>query len=192
MIASLSGRVAHIDESGLTLEISGVGLRVSVPLPLLQEAQVGQSLFVHTYLVVRENELSLYGFPSLEARQLFTLLLSVDRVGPRLALAILSKLSPGALRSAVLGADSSVIARVPGVGAKTAQKILLQLADKVQPGEGDAVAWERQTSDSDLLAALTGLGYSLVEAQTALQSLPEEAPDDLEEKLKLALRYFGR
>lgn len=192
MIASLSGRVAHIDESGLTLEISGVGLRVSVPLTLLQETQVGQSLFVHTYLVVRENELSLYGFPSLEARQLFTLLLSVDRVGPRLALAILSKLSPGALRSAVLAGDSSLIAKVPGVGAKTAQKILLQLADKVQPGEGDAIAWERQTSDSDLLAALTGLGYSVVEAQTALQSLPEDAPDDLEEKLKLALRYFGR
>ncbi|MCW5876429.1 MAG: Holliday junction branch migration protein RuvA [Anaerolineales bacterium] len=192
MIASLSGRVAQIDESGLVLELSGVGYRVSVPTPLLEEAQVGQTLFVHTHLVVRENELSLYGFATLEARQLFSLLLGVDRVGPRLALALLSRLAPAALRAAVLAGDSAMIAKVPGVGAKTAQKIVLHLADKVQPGEGDTAAWERQTSDSDLLAALTGLGYSVVEAQTALQSLPEDAPDDLEERLKLALRYFGR
>lgn len=190
MISSLSGRVAHIDDTSLTLELSGVGFKVSVPRPLLQEAHVGQVLSLQTYLVVRENELSLYGFSTLEARNLFVLLLGVDRVGPRLALALLSHLSPAALRAAVTSGQSSVISKVPGVGSKTAQKILLHLTDRVLPGDGDEAALKLQTSDGDLLEALTGLGYSVVEAQTALQSLPKDAPEELEERLKLALRYF--
>jgi Holliday junction DNA helicase RuvA len=192
MISSLSGRVAHLDETSLTLEISGVGFKVSVPKPLLQEAHVGQILSLHTYLVVREQELSLYGFPSLESRDLFVLLLGVDRVGPRLALALLSNLTPAALRAAVTSGQSTVISKVPGVGSKTAQKILLHLADRVLPAEGDLAALQRKTSDGDLLEALTGLGYSVVEAQASLQSLPKDAPDDLEERLKLALKYLGR
>src|SRR3990172_5825751 len=192
MIASLSGRVAHLDETSLTLEISGVGLKVSVPKPLLQEAHVGQILSLHTYLVVRENELSLYGFPSLESRDLFVLLLGVDRVGPRLALALLSHLTPAAPRAAVANGHGAVISKVPGVGSKTAQKILLHLADRVLPAEGDELALQRQTGDGDLLEALTGLGYSVVEAQASLQSIPKDAPVELEERLKLALKYLGK
>ncbi|MEX1249038.1 MAG: Holliday junction branch migration protein RuvA [Anaerolineales bacterium] len=190
MISSLSGRVAHIDETSLTLELSGVGFKVSVPRPLLQGAHVGQILSLHTHLVVRENDLSLYGFATMEARSLFVLLLGVDRVGPKLALNILSNLTPAALRAAVAGGQSSVISKVPGVGSKTAQKILLHLTDRVLAAEGDEAALQRQTSDGDLLEALTGLGYSVVEAQAALQSLPKDAPVELEERLKLALQYF--
>src|SRR3989304_4504875 len=98
MIASLSGRVTHLDENSLTLEISGVGFKVSVPKPLLQDAHVGQILSLHTYLVVRENELSLYGFPSLESRNLFVLLLGVDRVGARLGAGALPTPPPGGPR----------------------------------------------------------------------------------------------
>jgi len=192
MIASLSGRVTHLDENSLTLEISGVGFKVSVPKPLLQDAHVGQILSLHTYLVVRENELSLYGFPSLESRNLFVLLLGVDRVGPRLALALLSNLTPAALRAAVATGHSAVISKVPGVGSKTAQKILLHLADRVLPAEGDELALQRQTSDGDLLEALTGLGYSVVEAQASLRSIPKDAPVELEERLKLALKYLSK
>jgi len=192
MIASLSGRVTHLDENSLTLEISGVGFKVSVPKPLLQDAHVGQILSLHTYLVVRENELSLYGFPSLESRDLFVLLLGVDRVGPRLALALLSNLTPAALRAAVVNGHSAVISKVPGVGSKTAQKILLHLADRVLPAEGDELALQRQTGDGDLLEALTGLGYSVVEAQASLQSIPKDAPVELEERLKLALKYLSK
>lgn len=191
MISSLSGRVAHIDESSLTLELSGVGFKVNVPRPLLNEAHVGQVLSLHTYLVVRENELSLYGFATIDARELFTLLLGVDRVGPKLALALLSHLSPAALRAAVTSGMSAPISKVPGVGSKTAQKILLHLTDRVLPGDGDAAALQLQTSDGDVLEALTGLGYSVPEAQAALQALPKDAPAELEERLKLALKYFG-
>ena len=190
MISSLSGRVTHVDESSLTLEISGVGFKVSVPRPLLAEAHVGQVLSLHTYLVVRENELSLYGFVSMVARNLFVTLLGVDRVGPRLALALLSYLTPAALRAAVLSGQSSVLGKVPGVGSKTAQKIILHLTDRLSPVEGDESALQIQTSDGELLEALTGLGYTVVESQAALQSIPKDAPVELEERLKIALRYF--
>jgi Holliday junction DNA helicase RuvA len=190
MIASLSGRVSHIDDTSLTLEISGVGFKVAVPKPLLAEVHVGQVLSLNTYLVVRENELSLYGFPTLESRNLFIELIGVDRVGPKLALAILSNLTPAALRAAVLAGQSAVISRVPGVGTKTAQKIVLHLADRISPEAGDESALQLQTSDADLLEALTGLGYSVVESQAALQSIPKDAPAELEERLKIALRYF--
>jgi Holliday junction DNA helicase RuvA len=192
MIASLSGRVAQIDETSLTLEISGMGFKVSVPKPMLLEAHIGQILSLHTYLVVRENELSLYGFPSQEGRNLFVLLLGVDRVGPRLALALLSSLTPAALRAAVSSGQSSILGKVPGVGSKTAQKILLHLTDRVLPAEGDQQALQLQASDGDLLEALTGLGYSVVEAQATLQSLPKDAPVELEERLKLALKYLSK
>ena len=139
---------------------------------------------------MRENELSLYGFPTMEARNLFVTLLGVDRVGPRLALAMLSHLTPAALRAAVLSGQSSVLGRVPGVGSKTAQKIVLHLADRLALVDGDESALQLQTSDTELLEALTGLGYTVVESQAALQSIPKDAPAELEERLKLALRYF--
>ena len=191
MISSLSGRVAHIEENSLTLEISGLGFKVNVPRPLLQEAHIGQVLSLSTYLVVRENELSLYGFPTMETRDLFILLIGVDRVGPRLALNILSHLSTANLRAAVTGGQSAVLSKVPGVGSKTAQKILLHLTDRIQPVDGDGYLTAMQIGDGELLEALTGLGYSVVEAQAALQSLPANAPEALEERLKLALRYFS-
>jgi Holliday junction DNA helicase RuvA len=190
MISSLSGRVTQVGEGSLVLEISGVGFKVSVPRPLLAEAQSGQTLTLHTYLVVRENELSLYGFPTIEARDTFSLLLGVERVGPKLALAILSGISVANLRAAVMGGQSGVLAKVPGVGSKTAQKIVLHLADRILPMEGEASFVAVEPSDGDVLDALTNLGYSVVEAQAALQSLPKDAPADVEERLKLALRYF--
>lgn len=191
MISSLSGRVTNIAESNLTLEISGVGFKVNAPRPLLAEAHIGQVLSLYTYLVVRENELSLYGFPTMEARDSFVLLLGVERVGPKLALAILSQLNVASLRAAVLGGQSAVLAKVSGVGSKTAQKIVLHLSDRLLPMAGNGQVATLQAGDSDLLEALTGLGYSVIEAQAALQSLPKDASGDVEERLKLALRYFN-
>jgi Holliday junction DNA helicase RuvA len=191
MISSLSGRVTHVADGSLTLEISGVGFKVAVPRPLLAEAQSGQVLTLHTYLVVRENELSLYGFPSMEARDTFVLLLGVERVGPKLALSILSNLSVASLRAAVMNGQSAVLSKVSGVGSKTAQKIVLDLASKVLPMDGESAdAIITPAADTDLLEALTGLGYSVVEAQAAVQSVPKDASTDIEERLKLALQYF--
>ncbi|MQC27090.1 MAG: Holliday junction branch migration protein RuvA [Chloroflexi bacterium] len=191
MISSLTGRVTHIAGTNLTLEIGGVGLLVNAPAPLLAEAQTGHTLSLSTYLVVRENELSLYGFATHEARQLFTHLIGVNGIGPRLALAILSTLNVATIRSAVSAGQSSVLSQVPGVGNKTAQKIVLHLADRIGPVDGVAEFGEMVPGDSDLLEALTSLGYSVVEAQSAMQAIPAGASEALEDRLKLALAYFN-
>ncbi|MBX3005626.1 MAG: Holliday junction branch migration protein RuvA [Anaerolineales bacterium] len=192
MIASLAGRITHVGDNHLVIELAGLGFKVHVPRGVLAEAQTGQTLSLHTYLVVRENELSLYGFPTPEAREMFTLLIGVERVGPKLGLAILSALSVANLRAAVLGGQSAVLGKVPGVGSKTAQKIVLHLADRILPLAGEANLPAAQPADGDLLDALLALGYSVVEAQAAIQSLPADGATDVEERLKLALRYFKK
>jgi Holliday junction DNA helicase RuvA len=191
MIASLNGRVVEKDGQSLVLEIGGVGLQVNVPAALLAEAQVGKMLALHTYLVVRETELTLYGFSSREARHFFTLLLGVSGVGPRIALAAISALDIDTMRRAVVSQTADVFASVPGIGKKTAQSILLHLQDKITAAEGLELAVSLEGVDSEVLAALTTLGYSVVEAQSALQAIPPDAPQELEERLRLALGYFG-
>ncbi|MBI3158984.1 MAG: Holliday junction branch migration protein RuvA [Chloroflexi bacterium] len=192
MIASLSGRILDIEPNGLVVEVGGVGLLVHVPKSVRAEAQRGQSLFLHTRLIVRENELALYGFPTREEREFYDLLLGVNGVGPRLALSVLSTLNPAAIRRAVVNEQTEVFGRVPGVGKKTAQKIALHLQDKIAAVDGLEPIAALDDADTQVLEALTGMGFSVVEAQAALQIIPKDAPDDVEERLRLALGYFNR
>jgi Holliday junction DNA helicase RuvA len=183
--------VQEINPDSIVIEVGGVGLLVYVPAPLRSSLRPGESVSLHTYLVVRQDALSLYGFESKEGREYFTLLLGVNGVGPRLALSVLSALSTDAIRRAVFHEQDEVFARVPGVGRKTAQKILLHLQDRI-PGEAGLEPVARMSEvDGEVLGALTALGYSVVEAQSALQMIPRDAPPDVEERLRLALQYFG-
>lgn len=191
MIASLNGKVVEQLGDSLVVEVGGVGLQVYVPAAIRQQARVGEGIFLHTYLVVRQDALMLFGFESGEEREFFLLLLEVNGVGPRLALSILSVLSPDAIRRAVFHEQADVFSRAPGVGKKTAQKILLQLQDRLPPASGLEPASMLTDLDTEILAALTSLGYSVVEAQAALQSIPRETPQDLEIRLRQALQYFG-
>jgi len=193
MIALLEGSVAHKEEGRLILQVGAVGVWVFVPRQLAEQAKIGQALALHTHLVVREDSLSLYGFATAEERDLFVLLLGVNGVGPRLALSVISTLSPSALRRAVFQEQPEIIGRVPGVGKRTAQKILLHLQGRITPQEDlvDAVA-DLAEVDTEVLDALVALGYSVVEAQSALQSIPKDAPQDVEERLRLALQYFSK
>ena len=191
MIASLNGHIRDIDGDGVVVEVGGVGLLVHVPAPQRADMQVGKLVSLHTYLVVRENELTLYGFETKEEREFFVLLLGVNGVGPRLALAVLSTLNPNAIRRAVFNEQPEVFSRVPGVGKKTAQKIALHLQDRISTVEGLEPIAEMEGVDTEVLAALTALGYSVVEAQAALQTIPKDAPEDVEERLRLALGYFS-
>ncbi len=118
-------------------------------------------------------------------------MLSVDGVGPKLALSMLSVLTPDAIRRMVYQQQPDLFTHVPGVGKKTAQKIYLQLQDRLPASAGFEGYSQTSEVDSEILAALTTLGYSVVEAQQALQSIPRDAPQDAEERLRLALRYFG-
>jgi Holliday junction DNA helicase RuvA len=189
LIASLRGIVQHIGEDELVIEMGGVGLRVSIPHSVMDDVVLGKPLFLLTELVVRESSLSLYGFGSADQRDLFDLLMQVSGVGPRLALAILSTLSVDVIKSAVVNDQSDVLTRVPGVGGKTADKIIFFLKDRLKaPLEAVGIP---SGVDTEVLGVLTTLGYSLVEAQSAIQSIPEDASEDVEERVKLALSYFA-
>ncbi len=190
MIASLRGEITQIEENAVILEVSGVGMRVYVPKLLISRYKVGEIVLLQTHLVVRENDLSLYGFETSSDRQLFLTLLGVDGVGPKLALSVLSTLTIDAVQRAVFSEEPDLLSRVPGVGKKTAQKMQLYLKDRLKPATGLDKFSAMSDTDAEVLAALTSLGYSVVEAQTALQSLPKDAPNDVEEKLRLALGYF--
>ncbi len=192
MIAFLEGTLAARHEDRLTVQSGAVGLWVFVPRPLAERLAVGQPVALHTHLVVREDALTLYGFETAEARDLFILLLGVNGVGPRLALAILSALTPAALRRAVFQEQADVFRRVPGVGKKTAQKIVLHLQDRLRPEDTLTAVAALPDADGEVLEALIALGYSVVEAQTAIQSLPGDAPPDVETRLRLALQSLSR
>ena len=127
MIASLRGEISSILDDSLVIEVGGVGLRVFVPAVVQARSMLAEKIMVHTYLVVREDSLTLYGFQTVQERDIFTMLLGVNGVGPKVALSILSTMSVDAVRNAVLGEQADLFARVPGVGKKTAQKIVLHL-----------------------------------------------------------------
>jgi Holliday junction DNA helicase RuvA len=190
MIATLRGEISQIEDTSLVVEVGGVGLRVFVPAPLRGRVKAGEAVFLFTHLVVREDALILYGFESQGDRELFNILLGVDGVGPKVALSVLSTMTLDAIQRAVFAEEPDVLSRVPGVGKKTAQKMALHLKDKLKPGDGLSKLAVISDTDSEVLAALTALGYSVVEAQAAIQSIPKDSPDDTGERLRLALGYF--
>lgn len=192
MIASLTGTLVSIGKDSIVVQVGGVGLRVFVPRVLLDDREaIGQEVVLFTHLHVRENELALYGFRVEEELELFRLLQTVPGIGPRAALTILSALPSDQLRSAIAHGDEAALARVKGIGPKTAKKLVADLKDKVAAVEGGPTPSFPTISeaDVDLIAALTGLGYSVAEAQDAIRHLPRE-PLPFEEKVRLALLYF--
>jgi Holliday junction DNA helicase RuvA len=191
MISSLLGELQQKEDNALVVAVGGVGLRVAVPKGLAERLNVGEQIFLHTHLIVRENDLSLYGFESAEDRKLFTTLLGVDGVGPKVALSVLSTLTIDAIQRAIFSDEPEVLSRVPGVGKKTAQKIALYLKDRLKPADALSRVAAMSDADSEVLAALTSLGYSVVEAQSAIQSIAKDASQDVEERLRIALQYFG-
>ena len=190
MIATLRGEVSQIEDNAIIVEVGGVGLRVFVPAPLRTRLKSGDGLMLYTHLVVREDAWSLYGFESQSDRELFNILLGVDGVGPKVALSVLSSMTIDAIQRAVFADEGDLLSRVPGVGKKTAQKMALHLKDKLKPTDALARVAAMADYDSEVLAALTALGYSVVEAQAAIQSIPKDSSEDTGERLRLALGYF--
>jgi Holliday junction DNA helicase RuvA len=191
VIASLEGTVAAVGSNYVVVTVGGVGFRVYVPENVLHRVG-GPSAHVRlfTHLYVRENELALYGCITQEELEVFHMLLGVSGIGPKMALMTLSVLSPERLRAAIANEQVDVLAQVPGLGPKTARRVIFQLKDKLALGPLGA-APPLTDQDAEVIAALTALGYSIVEAQTALQSLPRDPELSLEERVRLALAYFG-
>ncbi len=183
MISSLRGTVVARTLDGVVVDVNGVGYRVQTTLRALRKAQGKGEITLDTYLHVREDALQLYGFAEPAERELFEYFLSVSGVGPKVALAILSGSTPADLRRAIALEDTTRFVAIPGIGKKTAERVVLELKEKI--GALEAVDAPREL---ELVArdALVELGYSLVEAERALASTDPEA--EPEERVRQALR----
>jgi Holliday junction DNA helicase RuvA len=175
----------------LVVQVGGLGFRVYVPTTVLDKVDgVGRAVELVTHLHVRENELSLYGFATEDELSLFELLLGVSGVGPKVALATLSTVSPQTLRQAVMREEKGVLSRVPGIGPKTARAIVFHLRDKLAAVSAEEVPLMTD-QDAEVISALTALGFSVVEAQAALQNVPRDEDMALEERVRQALAYLA-
>jgi len=186
VITTIEGRLSEAGVDWVDVIVGGgVGLRVSVPTALIERVGVvGDIVKLHTSLQVKEDSLDLYGFPAPEGRKTFEALLGVNGVGPRVALSILSRLTPEQLAVAVASQDASVFKGVSGVGARIAERIILELKGKLTT---EITTSATTSTESEVIEALTALGYSTTEVSVAVNAIPIEDELSFEEKLRIAL-----
>lgn len=191
MIAALRGEVLGKSKDAVVLRVGGgMGYRVQMPTLFLAEAKVGQELFCYTHLAIRKQQWNFFGFKTYEEMELFELLITVQKVGPRVGLAALSTMKQQALASAIASGRAEVLTRIPGIGLKTAKRIILDLKEKVGDYAGDMViAAERD--DKEAISALMALAYTKTEALAALKEVPGTNLE-LQDKIWLALQYLNK
>jgi len=190
MIARLTGRIAAKSANGCVLEAGGIGFWLSMSTGSLAHLPAeGDEVTVYTHLHVREDELSLYGFESEEEQELFEKLITVSGVGPRVALAALSVFSPSALVEAIVREDDALVATIPGVGKKTAQRLIIELKDKVGGADLALRPQTPGTTSAEARDALAAMGFGSAEIGAALRGY--EGPDDAQRLLRYALRRLG-
>ena len=186
LITSISGTLQRTGEDWVEISMGGVTLRISVPDTAVHSVgHVGQAVILYTSLQVREDSISLYGFPTEDEKRTFETLLNISGIGPRLALAMLGRFSPMSLSQAVEDGDTSALSTVPGVGRRTASRIVLELKGKLDLDFGRAAV---AGVDSDLVDALTALGYRQTEAREAIARTGPEIPE--EQRIRAALEYL--
>lgn len=189
MIGRLRGTIAAKRGDGVVLDVGGIGYEVAVtPKTLGDLPGVGEEAVLHTHLHVREDQLALFGFATEDRRDLFRLLIGLSGIGPKVALAVLATLEPEELRRAVAAEDVGALTTVPGIGKRTAQKLLIELQAKLDLLETSAVG--TGGASSDVREALTGLGYGSDEIREAMRELPLDIP--VEELLRLSLQELGK
>jgi Holliday junction DNA helicase RuvA len=191
LISSLQGKLELLSSDSAIINVGGIGFQVFMPTSTLSTlGTTGDDVKLYTHLHVREDNVALYGFASAEELWLFQTLLGVSGLGPRLALAMLSALSTEQITMAIATASTDMLTTIPGIGKKVADRIILELKEKIGAGWITTPAAQLAQENTDVLAALTSLGYSATEATKAVATLPTtDLP--LEEKIKLALQYFG-
>ena len=193
MIASLSGVVAAVQPSGVVIEVGGIGVSVACTPQTAAAATRGDSLALHTSLVVREDSLTLYGFVDSEQRDVFELVQTVSGVGPRTALAVLATLSPEGLRTAIASEDVASLTRVPGIGTKGAQRLIIELKDRLRTvaRQGDAPTGD---GPETVRSALVSLGWSARDADRAVAAVSSDpaADADVAQLLRAALQHLDR
>lgn len=193
MIASLRGTLAHREPAGIVIEANGVGYQLEVPLGAFERLPaVGATVFLHTELVVREDDWSLYGFDSVADKVIFKRLLGASGVGARLALAILSTLGPDRAVRAIRERDLATLSSVPGIGRKKAERLALELADRLDdvPTSGGKAAIS--TPAADAVRALVALGYQAQAAEAAVRAVSNSTTRDTAALVRLALSDLTR
>lgn len=202
MISYIIGILSEKEEDRITVEADHIGFLIRVPLSVLEKLPpVGNEVKIYTYMQVREDDISLFGFLDRQDLQMFRNLIGVSGVGPKGALAILSTLRPGDLRSAIFLSDAKAIARAPGIGTKTAQRIVLELKDKVKVEEisdvqaaadgTDGIDPSAPSAAKEAIEALVALGYSTSEASRAVGKVTVTPEMDSEAVLKASLRFLS-
>lgn len=192
MIAGVRGLLASTGPDWVHVTVGGITLQVFVPSNCIAAlGPSGSMVSLHTLLRIREEQPILYGFPDDASVQLFTLLTGVSGVGPRLALALLSSMDSASLQLAVASGDAGALAAAPGVGRRIANRIILELRGKVDDIEG-APGVVPVDGSSEVLEALSALGYSANEARAAMDGIPDSEGLTIEERIRLALQQFAR
>lgn len=190
MIARIEGTIIHKTDKFLVVDVSGVGYKVFVTTDTIGSVEQGAPGAFWTYTAVRENSLDLYGFASMEEMSFFELLLDVSGIGPKSALGILAVASIDTLKKAIATGDTSYLNKVSGIGRKTAEKIVIELRDKLQAHKGEDGATSTLRGDSDVVEALKSLGYSQNDARDALKEIPSTI-EGTNARIKQALKILG-
>jgi len=193
MIAAIEGTLVSKGNNTVIVKAGPVSIMVNVPGSTLSRlSSIGTTVFLHTHMYVREDILALYGFSSLHEMSLFEQLITVSGIGPKVALSLLTTLSAEQITTAIMSGNADLLSQVPGIGKKTAGRIILELKGKLEKGwEGEAITPVSQP-DSDAVAALTGLGYSIREATQALSSIAVSEGMTVEDRVRLALQQLAR
>ncbi len=190
MISSLNGTINHLDSRFIIVEVSGIGYKVFVTADTLHSLKVGAQIKIHTYLAVREDALDLYGFNNIQEKNLFELLISISGIGPKGALNILSAVSGDALINAIRSGSTAHLVKVSGIGRKTAEKIVLELKDKLGALVGNEEMSVGMSGDLDVIEALKALGYDANEARDSLKKIDKNISDTAQ-KIKAALKVLN-
>ncbi len=200
MISYIKGELVEVTENAIVLDHGGMGFSIMMPASILAKLpQIGSELKVHTYLYVKEDILDLYGFLTKDDLKIFKLLITVNGIGPKGALAILSAMTPDDLRFAVLAGDAKTISKAPGIGNKTAQKLIIELKDKLKiedvldssDGGYETSSDMGDTAAAEAVMALTALGYSAADATRAVKLVDNAGNMDSEALLKAALKKLA-
>ena len=189
MIAKIKGKIEYLKDNFAVVDVGGVGYKIFLTVysfgKLVGKEQT--DLFIHTH--VREDAIDLYGFLTMEELEMFELLISITGVGPKSGLGILTVATPKTIRTAILNEDPSILTKVSGVGKKTAERVILELKNKI----ADMTDSEKEgaVSDSDAIEALISMGYNVTEARDALKQVPADIKD-IGQRVKVALKNLGK
>lgn len=189
MIAKIKGAIEFLRDNYVVVDVAGVGYKIFVTVHTFGKISGQQTVEFYTHTYVREDTLALYGFLSLEELEMFELLISISGIGPKAAMGILAIADPKTVRAAVLNEDASILTRVSGIGKKTAERVILELKNKV----ADMPLQEKTqiSEDSDVLEALIAMGYSNSQAREAIKNISKDIKD-VGQRVKAALKTLGK